>query len=115
MASHTIIQSNITSQNINPLKTLNILEAAQFLGAHKETIRRMAASGEIPGVKIGRGWRFIENDLANHMRSQYGTMLELSVTNSRSKPKWQLQKETTSGGLTSPTKEKEYAKALGLK
>ncbi len=42
------------------MKTFNIEEAAEFLGAHKETVRRLAVIGQIPGVKIGRSWRFIE-------------------------------------------------------
>ena len=55
------------------MNTFNIEEASKFLGAHRETIRRMAASGELPGVKIGRGWRFIEQDLAMYMRNKYST------------------------------------------
>lgn len=52
------------------MKTFNITEAAEFLGAHKETVRRLAAKGQLPGVKIGRSWRFIENDLVIYMRSK---------------------------------------------
>jgi excisionase family DNA binding protein len=63
--NNTMIQNNTTTQNINPVRTLNILEASQLLGAHKETIRRMAASGVIPGVKIGRSWRFIEHEVVD--------------------------------------------------
>ncbi len=32
-------------------------EAAQFLGVHVETIRRLARNGEFPAFKVGRGWR----------------------------------------------------------
>ena len=37
---------------------LNAREAAQLLGAHVETIRRMARRGAIPAYKIGKDWRF---------------------------------------------------------
>lgn len=37
---------------------LNAKEAAQFLGAYVETIRRLARKGEIPSYKIGKDWRF---------------------------------------------------------
>jgi excisionase family DNA binding protein len=37
---------------------LNAQEAAQLLGAHVETIRRMARKGKIPAFKIGKDWRF---------------------------------------------------------
>ncbi len=37
---------------------LNAQEAAQLLGAHVETIRRMARKGSLPAYKIGKDWRF---------------------------------------------------------
>ena len=111
-------QQDITgNQAIQPTRTFNLIEASKFLGAHKETIRRMVASGELPGVKIGRAWRFIEQDLTEHMRSQYTSTTEVTIQkhNSRNNKQCPLQKEITSGGLTSRTMENEYAKALGLK
>jgi excisionase family DNA binding protein len=36
----------------------NAKEAAAFLKAHVETIRRLARRGEIPAFKVGRDWRF---------------------------------------------------------
>ena len=33
-------------------------EAADLLGAHVETIRRLARRGEIPAFKVGKVWRF---------------------------------------------------------
>ena len=33
-------------------------DAAAFLGAHVETIRRLARRGEIPSFKVGKDWRF---------------------------------------------------------
>ncbi len=37
---------------------LNIEEAAEFLGFSAYTTREKARSGEIPGRKVGREWRF---------------------------------------------------------
>ena len=37
---------------------LDAQEAARFLGAHVETIRRLARKGEIPSFKVGKDWRF---------------------------------------------------------
>lgn len=37
---------------------LNAQEAADFLGGHVETIRRLARKGEIPAYKVGKDWRF---------------------------------------------------------
>jgi excisionase family DNA binding protein len=39
-------------------EVLNTQEAAELLGAHVETIRRMARRGTIPAYKIGKDWRF---------------------------------------------------------
>ncbi len=37
---------------------LNASQAATLLGAHVETIRRLARRGEIPCFKVGKDWRF---------------------------------------------------------
>lgn len=39
-------------------EVLNAQQAAELLGAHVETIRRMARKGTIPAFKIGKDWRF---------------------------------------------------------
>ena len=101
------------------MKTLDINQAAEFLGAHKETIRRMVAYGLIPGVKIGRAWMFIESDLLSYMRSQYREKDEfINFEMSKkigSKNQCRLKNKKTTGGLTSHTKEQEYEEVLALK
>jgi excisionase family DNA binding protein len=37
---------------------LDAREAAQLLGAHVETVRRLARKNDIPSYKIGKDWRF---------------------------------------------------------
>jgi excisionase family DNA binding protein len=37
---------------------LNIRGAAAFLGAHEQTVRKLARRGGIPAFKVGRDWRF---------------------------------------------------------
>ena len=96
------------------MKTFDINQAAEFLGAHKETVRRLVATGKIPGVKVGRGWVFIEQDLVMHIRNKYSTC-DASQGDHRSNNKWHSTKEMKSGGLIFSTKEKEYVKVLGLK
>ncbi|WP_182352655.1 helix-turn-helix domain-containing protein [Legionella sp. PC1000] len=108
-------QNNFLSNNTKSNRTLNILEAAKLLGAHKETIRRMAANGLIPAAKIGRGWRFIEEDLVVYIRNKYSTCDASQGVNIRSNGIWHSIKETVSGGPIFTTKENVYAKALGLK
>ena len=96
------------------MKTLNIIQAAQFLGAHKETVRRLVASRQIPGVKIGKRWIFIEQDLVEYVRSKYPDAVTSQGAAHRSNKQWRFTNGTLLGGLASPIKEKEYKEALGL-
>ena len=49
---------------------LDIHGAAELLGAHEQTVRRMARSGEIPAYRIGRAWRFSEVALRRWVETQ---------------------------------------------
>ena len=40
------------------LQLLTCDEVAQVLRISSETVRQLAAAGELPGRKIGRAWRF---------------------------------------------------------
>ena len=49
-------------------RLVNVEEAAEYLGLHPESVRRMARRGDIRGRKIGRRggegeWRFRPEDL----------------------------------------------------
>lgn len=90
------------------MNTLDLIEAARFLKADEETIREKAAAGEIPGAKIGRKWVFLDVDLAEYLRSQYGAQREEKACRST------RGKDRQSGGLSSVSTESEYRKALGL-
>ncbi len=114
MDNCAINESHTNYYNPSQIKTMNIIEASQFLGAHKETIRRRVASGEIPAVKIGRGWRFIEHDLVLYMRSQYSNRVTSQGAMDRSNEQWRFIKEKQRGGSASPTMDREYREALGL-
>ena len=55
------------------LRTLSLTEAAKFLRVHPETLRQLARQGKIPGAKVGRAWVFLEEDLAEYLRSLYAS------------------------------------------
>lgn len=95
------------------MRTFNLQQAADFLGINKETARRRAVAGQIPGAKVGRSWRFVEEDLVTYLRSLYSTQASQGVSH-RSKTIWHSTKKTKSIGLTSTTVFKEYREALGL-
>ena len=53
------------------MHTLDLKQAAEFLKIHPVTLQCKAKAGEIPGAKPGKSWVFIDEDLANYIRSQY--------------------------------------------
>lgn len=52
------------------MRTFDLEQAADFLKVNPCTAQEMAASGELPGAKIGRAWVFLEEDLADWLREQ---------------------------------------------
>lgn len=58
---------------------LNAQEAAEFLGAHIETIRRLARRGGIPAFKVGKDWRFSKKDLREWVTNQGMHRMQNSV------------------------------------
>jgi len=53
-----IVESRTTSrpEGFEPL--LNLKEAATLLGLHWKTLEVMVRNREVPGVKLGRRWKF---------------------------------------------------------
>src|SRR5579863_7285118 len=45
-------------------------EVAKLLHLEPATVKRKAAAGELPGIKPGREWLFVRDDLLNHLRKQ---------------------------------------------
>ncbi len=51
-------------------RTLDLYETADFLKVSPATAQEMAATGELPGAKIGRAWVFLLDDLVDWLREQ---------------------------------------------
>jgi excisionase family DNA binding protein len=51
-----------------PLITVD--RAAELLGVHPKTVKRLACQGLIPGMRIGKLWRFRESTLDGWMKAQ---------------------------------------------
>jgi len=49
---------------------LTSADACVLLGITDETLRKLAKKGEIPGVKIGRDWRFEKEQLMKLFRCE---------------------------------------------
>lgn len=68
---------------------LNTEEAAGYLRIHPRTLTRMARDGEIPGLQIGRHWRFRRGDLDAWVDSKVSSAAKLKA----------LSAATEKGGL----------------
>ena len=71
---------------VNNSQVLNAKEAAEFLGAYVETIRRLARKGDIPAYKIGKDWRFRKEALkkwaeTHHLRHKPACVLVIDDDN----------------------------------
>lgn len=49
-------------------KALTVAELAEYLGLAKDTVYRKVKAGEIPGVRIGRIWRFPQDLIDEWLR-----------------------------------------------
>lgn len=47
---------------------LDSQQAAALMRVHPETVKRRARSGEIPGIKLGKIWRFRASGLESFIR-----------------------------------------------
>lgn len=85
------------------MRTLSLIEAAKFLRMHPEELRRRAKLGKIPAAKPAKSWVFIEDDLAEYLRSFYASPRQaLQVTLPMELKQCHLSNATISGGSTSP-------------
>lgn len=53
-------------------RALTVEEVAEYLGLAKDTVYRKAKGGEIPGVRIGRSWRFPQDVIDEWLRAKVG-------------------------------------------
>jgi hypothetical protein len=66
------------------MKTLTLIEAADFLKMHREEVRSRAKSGLIPAAKPGKCWVFLLDDLVDYLRNHYAVSWQaLRVTRQR--------------------------------
>lgn len=61
---------------LHSMKTFDIHEVAEFLKVDRSTALDLAATGELPGAKVGRAWVFLETDLVAYLEDKvrYQTM-----------------------------------------
>ena len=50
---------------------LTIKDVADYLKVNERTIYRLAASGDLPGFKVGNSWRFKQSELEQYIVAQH--------------------------------------------
>lgn len=53
------------------MRILTLKQVADLLKVHPNTVRTHAMRGTIPAAKVGRDWRFVEEDLVAWIRARY--------------------------------------------
>lgn len=48
-------------------ETINAAQCADLLQCTEATVEELTRKGDLPGVKIGRGWIYIKADLLNYL------------------------------------------------
>jgi excisionase family DNA binding protein len=62
-SEHTSVRADIIPDVIHDPDILTIHEAAEYLRMHYETLRKMAADGEVPRKKLANKWVFSREQL----------------------------------------------------
>ena len=97
------------------MNTFGLTQAASFLRSHPEELQRRAKAGVVPGAKVGRAWVFLEDDLADYLRSLYSQPRQALQVTLRKEMECHFANAADSGGSTSlPLMGSEYAELLGL-
>jgi len=62
-------------------------EVSEYLKLTETTIYKLASTGEIPGFKIGKSWRFDMEEVLRRIKSIKNTSRVARETNGKNKPK----------------------------
>ena len=62
---------------------LTIKDVADYLKVNERTIYRLAASGELPGFKVGNSWRFKQSELEQYIAEQHNRANEKDPNKSK--------------------------------
>jgi excisionase family DNA binding protein len=94
--------------------TLTLQQAAALLKIHPTTLQAKARAGEIPGARVGRRWVFVEGDLIDYVRAQYGRRALQGDNMEKVQCRSTDERIHLTGGSNCPTTVARYNEALGL-
>jgi excisionase family DNA binding protein len=62
---------------MNIYEIMNIKEVAGYLKIPIPTVYKLAQSGKVPAVKVGKHWRFLKKDLDHLFEKKMGNPLDI--------------------------------------
>lgn len=68
-------------------EVMTLREAAEYLHCHPSTIYRMANHGDIPGFRLGGGWRFRRSDIEKWIVSRIAKPPESKLAPRKGRPR----------------------------
>ena len=66
------------------MRTLDLIECAEFLKIDRTTLLDIVHRGDILGAKIGRAWVFLEDDVVAYLREQVQAQTQKRIEQIRS-------------------------------
>ncbi|WP_175796358.1 helix-turn-helix domain-containing protein [Burkholderia anthina] len=66
------------------MRTLDLIECAEFLKIDRTTLLDIVHRGDILGAKIGRAWVFLEDDVVAYLREQVQSQTQQRIEQIRS-------------------------------
>jgi excisionase family DNA binding protein len=61
----------VAQKSFREARFVTVNEVAQLMRVSKMTVYRMIRQGELPAVRIGRGYRIREEDVRRYLDSRY--------------------------------------------
>ena len=59
------------AQNFREAQFVTVIEVAQLMRVSKMTVYRLIRHGDLPAVRVGRGYRIREEDVHRYLNSRY--------------------------------------------
>jgi len=96
------------------MSTLDLQRAAALLLIHPITLAEKARIGDVPGAKIGKRWVFVEADLLEYIRANYGRRALQGDSMENTTCHSTNVRTHLVGGSNSVSTDAAYKRALGL-
>jgi excisionase family DNA binding protein len=64
-------RSSVAQESFREARFVTVSEVAQLMRVSKMTVYRLIKQGDVPAVRIGRGYRMREEDVHRYLDSRY--------------------------------------------